>query len=56
MHLSEDIFCSPVQSCVPTILRIGYLREETPENVERKAAKAAVFNFDHYDFEEVSRG
>ena len=30
---SEVIFCSPVQSCVPAISRIGYEWEETPENV-----------------------
>ena len=38
--------------------RIGYVWEEKPENVESKVAKAAIlnFDFDHDDFEELSRG
>ena len=55
---SEEIFCSPVLSCVPVIFRIGYEWEETPENVESKVANAAISNFDfnHNKFEELTRG
>ena len=41
---------------MPAIFRIGYVWEETPENVESKVANAAVFNFDFDHFEELSCG
>ena len=43
---------------MPAISRIGYVWEETPENVESKVAKAAIlnFDFDNDNFEELSRG
>ena len=55
-NLSENIFCSPVQSFVPTIFRISYVWEKAPENVENKVARVAVFkvDFDHIDFDELS--
>ena len=50
------IFCSPVQSCVPAISRIGYEWVETPQNVGSKVAKILNFDLDHDDFEELSNG
>ena len=41
---------------MPAISRIGYEWEETPENVGSKVAKMLNFDFDHDDFEELSRG
>ena len=40
---------------MPVISRIGYEWEETPENVGSKVAKILNFDFDHDDFEELSR-
>ena len=42
---------------MPAIFRIGYISEGTPENLENKAkAVKCNFDFDHDDFEELSRG
>ena len=41
---------------MPAISRIGYEWEETPKNVGSKIARMLSFDFDHDDFEELSRG
>ena len=42
---------------MPAIVRIGYVLEGTPENLESKAkAVKCNFDFDHDDIEELSHG